>query len=103
MADISKQIRMCVETGKVKFGERDAIKASLLGTAKLFIVSANIKEEVKSDIEHNAKLSGTPVISYEGKGYELGSVCGVPYVVSVMAVFDEGDSSLVSESAKKKE
>ena len=35
MADVSKAIRLAVDTGKVKFGSRDAVKAALNGEAKL--------------------------------------------------------------------
>jgi len=50
---------------------------------------------------HNAKISGIPTIIYEGNGYELGSACGVPYVVSAMSVFDAGNSDLVPKEKKK--
>ncbi|MEM2963819.1 MAG: 50S ribosomal protein L30e [Candidatus Anstonellales archaeon] len=101
--DIAKQIRMCVETGKVGFGEREAIKASLLGSAKMIIISKNIKPQIKSDLEHNAKISNIPIVTFDGNGYELGSVCGVPYTVSAISIFDEGNSEIVSTIKKKKD
>ena len=102
--DISKKIRMCVDTGKTKPGERDAIKASLIGGgAKIIILSSNCKETAKSDIEHNARISGIPIYHFDGNGYELGSACGVPYVISALTVFDEGNSNILAEFAKEKD
>jgi large subunit ribosomal protein L30e len=99
-ATLSKAIRMCVDTGKVEMGERSVRSRILLGKAKVVLVSSNCPPSLVSDLEHYSKLSGTPIIKFEGDSRELGSVCGKPFVVSSLAVLDSGNSNIL-EFAKK--
>jgi large subunit ribosomal protein L30e len=46
-------------------------------------------------------MSNVPLIQFEGNSMELGSVCGKPFPVSVLSVFEEGSSNIL-ELAKKK-
>jgi len=94
-------VRLAVESGKVEFGARTGIAASILGDAKLFIIANNTPAETKTKVEGYAKASKIPVIEFEGNTMELGSVCGKPFPVSVLSVYEEGSSSIL-EIAKKK-
>jgi len=96
MADLSKSIRMSVESGKVIFGSRQAITAALNGSAKAIVVSKSAPREVSADIRQYAKLSGLPLIEFPGTSKELGAVCGVPYIVSAITVVSVGNSDLMS-------
>ncbi len=95
MVDISKAVRMAVDTGKVKFGTRDGIKAALKGDAKLILLSSNCPEETRSDITRHAKLSGVQVHVFAGTSFELGSLCGKPFPVSALCIFEPGNSNIL--------
>jgi len=100
-ADLNKAVRMSVDSGKVKFGSRDSVKAALNGSAKVLVVSENCPKDVLGDITRYAALSEVPVIAFPGTSIELGSVCGKPFAVSALAVSDPGNSGLL-EFAKAK-
>ena len=94
-------VRLAVESGKVEFGARTGLLASLTGKAKLFVTASNTPAEIKEKVGKYAKNSSVPLIEFEGSSMELGSVCGKPFPVSVLSVYDEGSSNIM-ELAKKK-
>jgi len=102
-ADLGKSIRMSVDSGKVKFGTRDAVKAALNGSAKAVVISENCPKDIKADITRYAALSEVPVLAFSGTSIELGSVCGKPFAVSALAVNDVGNSGLLDFVKEKKE
>jgi len=94
-------VRLAVESGKVEFGGKAAADAGLNGKARAFVVAGNAPKDVRERVEGYAKLGGIPVISFEGSSVELGSVCGRPFPVSVLSVYEEGSSNIL-ELVKKK-
>lgn len=92
---ITSAIRLTVESGKVGFGSRKGIKSSLLGKAKLFVLAANTPAKIREDLLNYSKISDTPVIEFEGSSLELGSVCGKPFPVCVLSVYEEGTSPIM--------
>lgn len=93
--DVAKAIRLAVDTGKVRFGSRDAVKAALNGEAKLIIIAGNCPGSTKGDIEYFSKLSKIRTYSFGGTSLELGSLCGKPFPVAAMSVIDAGNSNLL--------
>ncbi|MDD5339908.1 MAG: 50S ribosomal protein L30e [Candidatus ainarchaeum sp.] len=89
-------IRLAVESGKVDFGSRTASEK-----AKLFVVAGNAQPDVKAKVAAMSKAAGMPVIEFEGSSMELGSICGKPFPVSVLSIYDEGSSNIL-ELAKGK-
>ncbi|VVB98216.1 50S ribosomal protein L30e [uncultured archaeon] len=98
---LARAVRMAVETGKVEFGAKTGMKDSLLGKAKLIVVASNAPGELQEDISQYAKLSGAAVLTFEGTSMELGSICGKPYPVSVLSVYDAGSSDIMELTKKK--
>jgi len=98
---ISAAIRLAVESGKVEFGARTGLMAGIMGNAKLFVVANNTPLETKTKVSGYAKSSGIALIEFDGTTMDLGSVCGKPFPVSVLSVYDTG-SSPIMELAKKK-
>jgi len=88
-------IRLAVESGKTEFGARTGIMASLLGKAKIFVVASNTPAHIKDKIMEYSKKAGIPVIQFPGNTLELGSVCGKPFSVSVLSVYDAGNSTIL--------
>ena len=89
--DINTAIKRMIATGEVEFGSKKALQYMRDGKAKLVITSKNCPKELKEDVEHYAKVSETPAITYPGSSMELGEICGKPFLVSNIAVLNPGD------------
>lgn len=96
---LTSAIRLAVETGKVEFGTKNALSEARQGKAKVFIVASTAPQETKDRLHSYAKLSKTPLIVFEGNPMELGSVCGKPFSVAVLTVYDQGNADLSSISS----
>jgi large subunit ribosomal protein L30e len=97
MTNISGSIRLAVDSGNVALGERSSITAIMNNTAKLVIVALKNKKGRIEDIEHLAKLNDIKIYKFDGNAMDLGAVCGKPYSVSVLAVIDAGNSSILKD------
>ncbi len=98
---IAQAIRLTVETGKVEFGSNKGIKNVLVGKVKMVVIPKNIPSEMKEDVLRYAKLSKIPVLEFSGTSLDLGSVCGKPFPVSVLSIYDEGNSDILKLAKKK--
>jgi large subunit ribosomal protein L30e len=98
---LSSALRLAVETGKVEFGTKTGIKDALNGSAKLFIIAGNLPEDTKNSIVKYAASSGVPMILFDGTSIELGSICGKPFPVGMVSVYDAGASAIISLAKKK--
>ena len=97
---LTAAIRLAVESGKVGFGARAGMKSGLLGKAVLLVVATNTPSGIKESVQHYSGISGIPLIVFEGTSMELGSVCGKPFPVSVLSVYDAGASPIMELSGK---
>ena len=88
-------MKAALRTGVVKLGAKETIKLLKLGKAKAAIVARNAPPEIRRDVLYYARLSGIPVYVYPGTSKELGTLCAKPFVVSALAIVDEGDSKIV--------
>lgn len=95
MTAIEAELKTALRTGKVVLGAKQTIKLLKTGKAKAAIVSAGAPPIVRRDVLYYAKLSNIPVYVYPGTSKELGTLCAKPFVVSALAVVDEGDSKIV--------
>ena len=92
---MARAIRQCVDSGKVAFGANTAVKNSLSGKAKLLVISSNCPSEMRSDLSRYCKLSSIPIMAFGGTSIELATVAGKPYPVSVISIFDAGNSGIM--------
>ncbi len=95
MVDLSRELKVAINTGKVILGSRRTIKSILRGEAKLVIIAANAPPDIKSDIEYYARLAQVNVITFPGSSWDLGAACGKPFKVSALAIVDPGESSIM--------
>ncbi|MBN2477978.1 50S ribosomal protein L30e [Candidatus Micrarchaeota archaeon] len=93
---VVKQIRLVVESGKVSFGFNKGVKSILLGKPKMVVLASESPKLVKDDVSIYSKTSKVPLFEFEGSTMELGSICGKPYPVSVLCIFEEGNSNILS-------
>ena len=96
MVDFENALRVALKTGKVVIGFNKTKKTIQKGKPKLVIIASNAPSEISEEIKYFCKLANVPYYIYNGSGYELGAVCGKPFIVSVMAVEDPGDSEILS-------
>jgi large subunit ribosomal protein L30e len=98
---LSSAIRLAVESGKVGFGSRKGVKDLLMGKARLIVVAGNVPPQLAEDVSRYGQLSQIPIVQFPGKSLELGSICGRPFPVSILAVYEEGVSNIMEFGKKK--
>ncbi|BCU70535.1 50S ribosomal protein L30e [Stygiolobus caldivivus] len=89
------ELRTLLRTGKVVLGTRKTLKMLKIGKVKGVVIASTLRQDLKDDIIHYAKLSGIPYYEYKGSAVELGTLCGKPFIVSTIGVVDEGESKLL--------
>lgn len=97
--EVDKEIRQAIATGRVFIGADKSLKALKRGQAKLVIVSTNCKPEFLADVQQHAKLANVQVHMFKGDSRELGLSCGKPFLVSILAVVEEGSSGILGLGA----
>ena len=92
--DLSRQLKNAISTGKLLFGQRQAVDACASGEAKLIILEANCPE----DYINKLHASHPSVIKHRASlvNRELGIACGKPFAVSTITVLEGGDSEILS-------
>lgn len=95
MVDLPRELQTTLKTGKVIIGSRRTLRSLINGEPKLVIVSRNAPENIRKDVEVYAKLSGVPIYVFPGTSWDLGAMCNKPFMVSVLAILDPGESSIL--------
>ncbi|HOB17119.1 MAG TPA: 50S ribosomal protein L30e [Candidatus Methanoculleus thermohydrogenotrophicum] len=90
--DFNASLRKAVKTGTVFLGQNKTRECIEEGKARLVVVAKNSPESVKNIV----KDTETPVYVYEGSSVQLGKACGMPYVVSALAVIEPGESDILN-------
>jgi large subunit ribosomal protein L30e len=89
-------IRLAVDSGDVALGARQVIRSIESSSAKLVVIASGNKADAINDIKYITGISGIRLEIFTGNSMELGSVCGKPYSVSVLAVIDPGNSNILN-------
>ncbi|MEL0100642.1 MAG: 50S ribosomal protein L30e [Euryarchaeota archaeon] len=92
--DISRQLKIANSTGKLLFGQRQAVDACARGEAKCVILAANCPQEYIDNL--SAKHPEVTIHRTRVVNRELGIASGKPFSVSTITVIDAGDSDLLS-------
>lgn len=95
MIDISRELQVAINTGKVVIGFEETKKALLTGAPKLIILAANAPKWARDDIEYYAKLAGVPIFVFPGSSIELGATAKRPHKIMALAVIDAGQSEIL--------
>ena len=90
--DFNASLLKAVKTGTVFLGQNKTRECIEEGKAKLVVVAKNSPESVKNIV----KEIDIPVYVYEGSSVQLGKACGMPYVVSALAVVEPGESDILN-------
>ncbi len=92
--DLGRNLKQCLNTGKILFGQRETMGACDKGDARLVIVAANCPEEFigsMSDCHPNIIVHRVGMVNRQ-----LGAACAKPFPVSALCVIDPGQSELLS-------
>lgn len=84
--DVTRMVRDAVESNRIVLGTESAANKLKLGKLEAVVVASNCPENVRNDLEHNAKVSGTKVLSFDGKSSDLGALCRKPFTVIVAGI-----------------
>ena len=92
--DLSRQLKTAISTGKLLFGQRQAIDACKSGEARLVILAANCPQEYIDEL--HANHPGVTKHRARLVNRELGIACGKPFAVSTITIIEAGDSDILS-------
>ncbi len=93
--DLGRELRTAMKTGKIILGYKQTLKACMFGKAQLIIVANNAPERIKKEIIYYAKIAQVPVYIFPGSSWDLGGLCGKPFMVSSLAIIDPGESEIL--------
>jgi large subunit ribosomal protein L30e len=79
-------IRDALKSKKIILGYKESIKFIKTSSPKLIVISKNVPEKIKKEVEYNAKISGSKLEIFNGSSKELGIVCGKPFPVSTLVI-----------------
>ena len=95
--DISRQLKLASTTGKLLYGQRQALDACKTGEAKCIILAANCPQEFIDSMR-----AGHPEVTMHRTtlvNRDLGVASGKPFSISTITVLDAGESELVTLSS----
>lgn len=69
---------------KLIYGTEKTLKLLRNGKVKLIFLANNVKDDVKAEIEHLAKLGNVEVVHLKIPNTEVGVVCKKPFAISVL-------------------
>lgn len=95
ISGFESELKTLLKTGKVVFGSKKTIKMLKNGKLKMVIIASTLRQDLKDDIKTYAKIANIPVYEYSGSGYDLGTLCGKPFMVSTIGIIDLGESKLI--------
>ena len=84
--NVQEEVQTALKNNKVVLGYRRSIKFIKLNAPKLIVVSNNLPDKIKREIDHNAQVSGIKVEIFNGTSKELGIICSKPFPVSTLVI-----------------
>ncbi|MFX1312063.1 MAG: 50S ribosomal protein L30e [Promethearchaeota archaeon] len=97
--DIDTNIKVAYKTGKIIYGKNQVLKQFRQDVSfKMLIIANNCPKYLENQLNHYNNLMKDKIYihRYKGSSWDLGLACAKPYMISVIAVFDEGDSDLLT-------
>ncbi|MBD3227780.1 MAG: 50S ribosomal protein L30e [Candidatus Lokiarchaeota archaeon] len=94
--NLEKALRITLKTGKVIIGSKRSLKAIKKGQLRMIIKANNCPKRISSDIDKycNEFEPKIDVYDFKGSSWDLGFLCGKPYMISVLGIVSAGDSEI---------
>jgi len=94
ISPLEKEIRLLIDSGKVEFGIRKGISSVLLGKAKGMIYASNIPRATLDDLNYYMSMEKKmATLPFSGTSMELGKLCGKLFPISIIAIFEFGETT----------
>lgn len=94
ISPLEKEIRLLIDSGKVQFGTRKGLSSVILGKAKGLIFASNIPRETMDDLKYYSSMEKKmATLPFAGTSMELGKLCGKPFPISIIAIFEFGETT----------
>ncbi len=81
---LADEISQAMKAKAAIIGYRESIKFLKVDKPQKIILASNIPETMRKEIEHNSKVSGVKVETFDGSSKDLGVVCGKPFPIAVL-------------------
>ncbi len=85
MFEIRKDLKTALEKDKVVIGMNESLKAAAAGNVKVIVYAANCPPDLRDRVKAAAAKAKAGVEQFDGNSIELGTFCGKPFAVSVLA------------------
>ena len=85
----AKSLKAEVLSGKAVIGKESVLKQLKNKKLTKVYLASNCPGQLKSDLEHYAKLAGTKLIALNQDNEELGILCKKNFFVSVLGILGE--------------
>jgi large subunit ribosomal protein L30e len=92
--DLSRELKVALNTGKVEIGYKVGLKTAYKKRAKLIVIASNTPESLFAKVKQVAG-SDIPIYKYPGSSWDLGGICGKPFPVSTITIIDPGESAIL--------
>jgi len=77
--DISKEIKEATKEKKLVIGTRATVKLLKNNGIRIVILSSNVPESIRNDMERYNKESKSELVNFDGDSIRLGQMCGKPF------------------------
>ncbi|MCK4687772.1 MAG: 50S ribosomal protein L30e [Candidatus Lokiarchaeota archaeon] len=101
--DIDTNIKVAYKTGKIVFGRNQVLRSMRQNRYKMIIIANNCPMDLVKQLNHYISLGKDKIFIYKYKGssWDLGLACAKPYMISIMGIYDYGNSNLQSLISKR--
>ncbi|MHA1230275.1 MAG: 50S ribosomal protein L30e [Candidatus Helarchaeota archaeon] len=95
-SELENSLRITLKTGKVIIGSNRSLKAIKQGKVQMVIKANNCPEHIASDLYKycNGFEPKIKIYEFSGSSWDLGFICGKPYMIAVLSIIDPGDSDI---------
>ena len=80
------EIQSALKEGKVIIGYKKSLEFIKNDSPKIIVMSQNIPDKERREIEHNTKIADKKIEIFEGSSKELGVICGKPFPIMLLVI-----------------
>lgn len=84
--NLVEEIQSALKENKVIIGYKNSLEFIKTNSPKLIVMANNTPKKERVDVEHDAKLSGAKIETFEGSSKELGIICGRPFPIMLLVI-----------------
>ena len=80
------KVKQAIKTKKAILGYKRVLKFLKVSSLDMVILAKDTSQNIRNDIEHNARIAKTEVKILNKSSMDLGTICGKPFPVSVIGI-----------------